>query len=232
MKTIFTLALVALLTSASVAQWSEQTSGVTSTLYSVSPIDNNNVWICGAAGKVLLTTNGGTNWAITSTPNATLDLYNIWGIDANNALVTGSSSSTTFVYKTVNGGANWTQVFTQSGGFIDGINGVSLVESSSIFMYGDPVGTRWSLWMSTNTGTTWDSTGWYLPKAGSEAGYNNALFVNRGPLNQTVIWFGTSNTRVYKWTNGTGFISQSTPGQANSLAISGQTYPEYPGQAA
>ncbi len=140
MKKIITLFLLALLTSASMAQWSEQTSGVTTTLYSVSAVDNNTVWICGAGGKVLRTTNGGTNWVLTTTPNATLDLYNIWGIDADNALVTGSSS-TAYVYKTVNGGANWTQVFSETGGFT---NVIIKISSSKYAILGDPVGGRWS----------------------------------------------------------------------------------------
>ncbi len=212
MKESITLFLLALLTSASMAQWSEQTSGVTTTLYSVSPIDNNTVWVCGASGKVLLTTNGGTNWVITASPNATLALYNIWGSDATTALVTGSAS-TTYVYKTTNAGANWTQVFSQAGGFIDAI--VEINPSGPQFvMIGDPVGGRWSVWYSSNGGSAWDSAGLYIPQAGSEAGYNNSAFKI-----EEYFWFGTNNTRVYRGHNGQNWISQPTPGQANSLAI-------------
>ena len=174
MKISFTLFLLALITSASVAQWSEQTSGVTSTLYSVSPVDNNVVWICGAGGKVLLTTNGGTNWVLTASPNATLALYNIWGIDSATAIVTGSST-TAYVYKTTNAGVNWTQVFSQTGGFIDAINGLSLVDPNALFMYGDPVSGRWSLWASSNGGSSWDSTGLFLPQAGQCGFYRDQL---------------------------------------------------------
>ncbi len=216
MKTALTLLVLVLLTSASVAQWSEQTSGVTTTLYSVSPVDNNTVWICGAGGKVLRTINGGTNWVLTASPNSALDLYNIWGIDATTAVVTGSSS-TTYVYRTTNGGANWTEEFSQAGGFINAINGVSLNDPNALFMTGDPVGGRWSLWVTTPTG--WDSTGFYLPQTGSETGYNNSICVRRGSFNETIIWFGTNNTKIYKWTSTTGWVSQPTPGQANILAI-------------
>lgn len=218
MKSVYTLLLVALFSIASEAQWSEQTSGVTSFLYSVSAVNNNTVWICGATGKVLLTTNGGTNWVITSTPNAALALYNIWGIDSTDALVTGSST-TTYVYRTTNAGANWTQVFSESGGFIDAINGLSLVNPDAIFMYGDPVGSRWSLWQSTDEGATWDSTGWYLPQAGTETGYNNSMYVYRAPYTNVKIWFGTNNTRIYKFNASQHGVSQPTTGQVNSLAI-------------
>jgi len=57
------LSIFSLLFSISVvnSQWSEQTSGVTTQLTSVSAIDANNAWICGYSGVVLRTTNGGLN---------------------------------------------------------------------------------------------------------------------------------------------------------------------------
>ncbi|RPI17458.1 MAG: T9SS C-terminal target domain-containing protein [Ignavibacteriae bacterium] len=214
-KIIYTLMFLAFVSMAN-AQWSEQTSGLTTTLYSVSAVDNDVVWICGAGGKVLRTINGGTNWNLTVSPNSSLDLYNIWGVDANIAYVTGSSS-TTYVYRTANGGGSWTQIFSQVGGFINAIHGVSLNEPEQMIMYGDPVGGRWSIWINNPGG--WDSTGFYLPQTGTETGYNNAMFAIRGPQSNTKIWFGTNNTRIYKWTLSTGWISQPTPGQVNSLAI-------------
>lgn len=216
MKTAITIFFLALFTSATVAQWSEQSSGVTSILYSVSAIDNNTAWICGAAGKVLLTTNSGTNWVIAASPNAALDLYNIWGIDATTALVTGSST-TTYVYKTTNAGVNWVQVFTQTGGFIDAI--VKIAGSSSGYaIIGDPVGGRWSLWGSDDNGSTWDSSGLYIPQAGSEAGYNNSAFSMFVGTHDYLL-FGTNNTRIYRGNPSQGWISQPTTGQTNSLAI-------------
>ncbi|MCI0448288.1 MAG: T9SS type A sorting domain-containing protein [Chlorobi bacterium] len=72
-------------------------------------------------------------------------------------------------------------------------------------MMGDPVGARWSLWRTTNSGASWDSTGLYLPQAGSEAGYNNCLSVAGSR-----IWFGTNNTRIYNTTNnGASWVIQN-----------------------
>jgi hypothetical protein len=221
-KLITVFFTVLLVTSLTYAQWTEQISGVANVLYSVSPVDNNIVWVCGSAGKVLLTTNGGTNWVVTPTPSATLALYNIWGISATTALVTGSSASATFVYKTTNSGANWTQVFTQTSGFIDGIAS-GLGNANNIFMYGDPVGNRWSLWFSTNTGSNWDSTGFYLAQAGSEAGYNNALFYYSNPsVLHDWVWFGTNNSRIYQGSfsqTSVSWVSEPTTGQTDILVI-------------
>ncbi len=209
---LFLLAAFYKLNSQVVATWSEQTSGVTTQLTSVSAADNNNVWICGYAGVVLRTTNGGTSWqSVASSPiPPTLDLHNIYAIDANTALVCGSGTSA-FVFKTINGGANWTQVFTQTGGFM---NALIMVNPVTGFMYGDPVGGRWSLWGTLNGGTSWDSTSLNLPQVGSEAGWNNAMFYDG-----TSIWFGTNNTRIYRTVNLLQWTAQATTGQLNSYAV-------------
>lgn len=202
-----------LVTGIASAQWTEQTSGVTTQLVSVSAPSDNYVWIAGYAGKVLRTTNGGTTWTAVTNPSAA-DNYNLYAIDSLTALVTASPSAT-FVYRTSNGGATWTQVFTQPGGFIDAI---WMTTPLNGFMYGDPTpaNTRWSLWKTTNGGVNWDSTGMYLPGVG-EAGWNNALY-----MQGTAIWFGTNTTHLYySPTNGvTGsWVSEATTAGGNEYAI-------------
>ncbi len=224
MKNVLTLILLVLITSVSAAQWSEQTSGVTTALESVCPIDNNTVWIAGASGKVLYTSNGGTTWIITTSPNPAIDMSNIFGVNSTTALVTGSSSSATFVYRTSNAGANWTQVFTQSGGFIDAI----IINDSSGWIYGDPVGGRWSIWLTLDQGVTWDSsrypTSFYIPQSGNETGWNNSMGAAGNPYGSGYIWFGTNNSRIYraKMVSGSGvmtWVAQPTSGIPNIYTI-------------
>ena len=196
--------------------WIEQTQPATGiSLNSISAYDDNNVWVCGNGGTVLRTTNGGTNWSsVGAAPiPTTLDLYNIFGTDANTALVTGSSASATFVFRTSNGGGTWTQVFTQNTGFIDAI---WMGNAAAGFMVGDPVGGRWSLWGTITGGVTWDSTQFYLPQAGSEGGYNNSFFFDN--TSQTV-WFGSNNTRIYRSTNLIIWNTEATTTQANSFSL-------------
>lgn len=193
--------------------WSEQTSGVTTQLTSVSVIDDNFAWVCGYSGRVLRTSNGGLNWiSVNSAPiPTTLDLHTIFGLDSVTALVGGSGTSS-FLFRTSNGGANWVQVFTESGGFI---NSVQMGNFFAGFMMGDPIGGRWSLWGTTNAGLTWDSSSFYLPQAGTEAGWNNAFFFDAS----AGVWFGTNNTRVYKSLTLVNWTTQPTTGQLNSYAI-------------
>jgi photosystem II stability/assembly factor-like uncharacterized protein len=193
--------------------WSEQTSGLTTQLTSISAIDANNVWVCGYSGRVLRTTNGGANWvSVNAAPiPLTLNLHSIYAIDSVTALVAGSGTSS-FLFRTTNGGTTWTQVFTETGGFI---NSVQMGNFFAGFMVGDPVGGRWSLWGTTTGGATWDSSSFYLPATGIDAGWNNSFYFDVA----AGVWFGTNNTRVYKSLTLVNWQTQVTTGQANSYAI-------------
>ena len=228
MKKLLLLVLAIAMSASVYAQtWVAQTSGVTTSLNCVSTVNANVAWIGGNGGVILLTTNGGTSWV--NKANATVganDVYAISAISATTCLVS-TSPAATFVFRTTDGGTTWAQVFTQTGGFIDDIR---FRDANTGFMYGDPVGSRWSLWKTTNSGATWDSTGLYLPQAASEAGWNNAMFIDGNN-----IWFGTNSTKVYKSTNfgATGsWTSAATTGTANSYSVAFNNNVGFSGQTA
>ena len=207
--------------------WTEVTTGVTTPLTSVSKYDPGNCWVCGSGGVVLRCSNLGYNWSNVSGNGlpSNISLVNIFGVSASTALTAGYIGSTTYVYKTSNSGANWSLVFTQANGFINGIwfNG-----SLNGFMTGDPVGGRWSLWKTSNGGTNWDSTGMYLLQRNGELGWNNSLY-RFG--NET--WFGTDKARIYhSTTGGAPWDSQLTGANSNIRTIFvKKDYPPYIGFA-
>jgi len=213
MKRLFLVVTLAFsFLSFSYAQWAPTSAtGITTAIRTISVVDDNIVWAGADGGPVLRTTNGGTNWAnVTGSPIGANGVFCIWGVDAQNALCTTSPSSGTFVYKTTNAGANWTQVFAQTGGFI---NAIWMTSATNGFMEGDPVQARWSLWKTTNGGTTWDSTGLYVPQVGSEAGWNNGIFIMG-----TNIWFNTSVAKIYySANNGTSWSPQTIPSAASAF---------------
>jgi hypothetical protein len=194
--------------------WSEQVSGVTTDLKSVSVVDGSAAWICGYSGVVLRTTNAGVNWINVSgngIPNTVL-LINIFGINQTTALTAGYISTTTFVYRTTNSGANWTQVFTQPNGFI---NAIWMTSNTNGLMQGDPAGSRWTLFKTTDGGANWDSSGMYLPQVGTEAGWNNSLWYRDNKF-----WFGTNNTKVYfSSNNGANWTGKSTSPEINGYSV-------------
>ena len=193
--------------------WSEQNSGTTVDLWTVSAADSNVAWIGGDSLKVLRTTNGGVNWSVISgiqgLTRAIIPIYNIFAIDANNAICAGSTAANTYVYKTTNGGANWTTVFSQSGGFIDNIY---MYSATNGFKNGDPVGGRFSLWKTTDGGNNWDSTGLYLPSSTGEYGVINNLFVDGSKF-----WMGIQGSfkDFYSTNYGSNWILQYPPDNVN-----------------
>ncbi len=186
------------------SQWVPQTSGTTSQLYSVSAVDNNIAWICGASGTVLRTTNGGDNWFNASSPPIVNDVYNIFGIDECTALVTRSTSTEALVWKTTNCGVTWIEVFNLPMGYI---NAIEIGPGGSGLMVGNPLFGKWSIWRTADYGTTWDSSGVFLTQAGTEAGHRNSLYASG-----TSYWFGTNNNRIYYTPNsGVTWTAQPTP---------------------
>jgi len=208
---MFTLFLIISASVKTEAQWQEQTSPVSVTLWTVSAVDKSVAWAGGDAGTVLRTTDGGTTWtSVGGGAIGTDPVYNIFGIDDMTALCTTSSSSSTFIYRTTDGGTTWTQVFTQAGGFLDAI---WMYDTNNGFVYGDPVSGNWELYKTTDGGQTWNAAN-PLPQNGSEAGWNNSMYVSGSS-----IYFGTNNSRVYYSSDmGDSWTPQTTP-QALSFAI-------------
>ena len=201
--------------------WTEENSGVSVQLNSIACFSNSRAWCCGNNGTVLkrlpvpsLWTNVGGN----GIPSA-IDLVNITSPssgDTNIALTTGTINDTTYVYRTTNSGANWVKVFSQLNGRINAILFPSVFSNTNVFMQGNPVGGRWSLWKSTNGGLNWDSAGLYLPQSGVETGWNNSMYYSGG----STLSFGTNNSRIYYSTNsGTSWSVQSTSPEINIYTI-------------
>jgi len=216
MKTfILSLFCIICFTGNTFAQWTEQSSGITTALYSVSAVDNYVAWACGENGVVLRTINSGDNWTATTSPDPLVGLYTIRGIDAMTALVAGASLTAGVAYKTIDGGLTWTQTFNQPGGFINSVtkfNGFPVCG-----MGGDPVGGRWSSFVSYDFGSTWDSTGLYHPALPGEAGWNNSFCQ---PYNVGFFsYFGTNNSRIYQPFGSGMTLTHLTPGLVNSMAI-------------
>ncbi len=193
------------------AQWQEQTSPTTNGLFTVSVVDNSVAWIGGDQGTVLRTTDGGATW--TNVGGGTIGtgpVYNIFGIDAQNAICTASPSAT-YMYRTTDGGATWTQVYTNASGFMDAI---WMFDANNGFAYGDPVGGNWELYNTTDGGATWTAAP-ALAQNGTEAGWNNAMYVSGSD-----IYFGTNNTRIYHSTDlGNSWTAQATTGNSNSYSV-------------
>jgi len=177
--------------------WTSQTSGVTTTLYSVKAVSQTVGWAAGASGVVRRTTDGGTTWvSVGGGRIGAQTIYNIEALDANTAFVT-TSPAATYIFRTTNGGTQWDTVFTQAGGFIDGIR---MFDATNGIALGDPVGVRWTIVRTTNGGANWTLDTVNAPLAiGAETSNQNGLCT----FGSNNIWFGaTLGGRIYRSTNG------------------------------
>ncbi len=194
--------------------WSPQTSGTTSQLYSISSVSNMIGWAAGIGAVVRRTTDGGITWG-NGNPNTGIingDIYNIFAWSANDAVCTTSPGGTR-IYKTTNGGTNWTQTYsnTNAAAFINAIKMISATEG---YATGDPVSGIWELLKTTDGGTTWTQMP-SAPAGTGEAGWNNAF-----QILGTNMWYGTNATKVYHSTNlGLNWTSAPTTRTVNSYAV-------------
>ncbi len=192
-------------------QWSAKTSGTSAALYAVSVVDTLRAWAAGDSGKVVRTTNGGTSWIASG--NLTDPVYNIWASSATTALAATNSPGSARIRRTITGGVVWATVYqdTNASAFIDAI---TMFDANNGYAVGDPVNGNWTLLRTSDGGVSWLSAG-TLPQASTEAGWNNAMSWS-GSQNG---WFGTTNSRVYRTTNGGSIWTAGTTAFTNSYAV-------------
>ncbi|MGD0215368.1 MAG: hypothetical protein ABSB87_19275 [Terriglobales bacterium] len=102
----------------------QQTSGVSELLITVSPVDSKVVWAAGTHGTFLLTTDGGDTWTSGIVKGAEwLQFRGVRGVSATEAylLSIGNKPTDFRIYKTEDAGATWTMQFENQlvGAFYD-----------------------------------------------------------------------------------------------------------------
>ncbi len=101
----FTLIVIIIITinTSGFSQWIFQNSGISTNLYSIYFLDENNGWITGAEGRILKTTNGGDNWQ--QIPSGTsFSLSFVKFFNESEGIVAGSGGT---IKKSSDGGNSW-----------------------------------------------------------------------------------------------------------------------------
>ncbi len=91
-----------------------QQSGTTQLLIAVSPVNSRVVWAAGAGGTYTVTTDGGSTWKSGVVPGAEgLQFRDVQGVSERVAYLmsVGDNTGDFRIYKTVDGGAQWTMQF-------------------------------------------------------------------------------------------------------------------------
>jgi hypothetical protein len=156
------------------AQWIEQYSGTTKTLWSFHFFNINKGIVIGENGTLITTSNGGQNW-VTYPTGINDNLRNIYFINDNTGFVLGFYN----LLRTTNGGNNW-QV-TNFPNVTSGLNSITFFNNNTGYLFSNSQNT----FISSNSGINW-SPATIIPN-----GYPSTYYCS-AKINDTLIVIGGS----------------------------------------
>jgi photosystem II stability/assembly factor-like uncharacterized protein len=133
------------------AQWYEQNSSTNEYLTSVFFIDENTGWACGSNGKIIKTTDGGTNW-FSQNSSTTVQLTEIQFINPNTGWACGYGG---IILSTTDGGVNWNSITLDDSSSISAIQFVNNLVGWIAVYY--PASSSSKIFKSTDGGYNWIS---------------------------------------------------------------------------
>src|SRR5579862_609875 len=175
--------------------WTAQVSGTKASLRGVSAVSARVVWASGTGGTYLRTADGGATWhAATVAGAGDLDFRSVHALDGRTAwLMSSGPGESSRIYKTEDGGAHWTLLFTNAdaGGFFDALR---FWDAHRGMVLGDPVDGQFVVLTTGDGGKSWQrrKPPSALRNEGAFAASNSCLVV-RG---KSEAWFGTGGASV------------------------------------
>ncbi|MBL4710288.1 MAG: hypothetical protein JKY48_17800 [Flavobacteriales bacterium] len=131
-----------------------QVSPVNTSIRGISILDSNIIWLSGAKGTILRTSNGGVSWEKLNPPDQdSLDFRDVEAFSENSALIT-SAGYPSRVYKTIDGGISWSLVHENldSAAFM---NSIAFKNQNEGIILGDQLGGRHLILKTNDQGETW-----------------------------------------------------------------------------
>ena len=197
----FSLLSVLLFAFPSCAQWQMQDAHTNADLRGIDSLGGGVAWASGSNGTVLRTEDAGFVWQLCAVPPgaAHLDFRGIQAFDNNIAVVMSSGKGDlSRIYKTTDGCQTWKRVFDnpEATGFFDAIHRVT---AHQIFVAGDPVRGKFSMYASRDAGDTWfeeDDPGLDAPATAGAFAASNSSLANLGPL--MLLGTGGPRAAVYR----------------------------------
>jgi photosystem II stability/assembly factor-like uncharacterized protein len=141
------------------AQWLLQNSGTDAEFRGISAASDSVVWAAGRNGTFARTVDGGATWRADTVPGATsLFFIDVHAVSDSVAYLLGTSfdGGLARIYKTRDGGARWTEVYSNGapGVFFDGL---AFWDSERGIAFSDPVDGAFLIISTANGGATWET---------------------------------------------------------------------------
>ncbi|MEO8666291.1 MAG: YCF48-related protein [Ignavibacteria bacterium] len=196
----------------------------------ISFINENTGWVVGYSGRVFRTTNGGLQFTQVYNFIEGNELRSTGFFDVNTGIIgTLFPDSTKILYRTTNGGMNWSAVNNISGRRPEGICGISVVTENIAYACGRYYGSG-RIIKTSDQGISWkvvfndsslartliDCYFWSPDSGIAVGGYNTSMFTNGNAVVLRTTDGGLSWQRVHKttrtgeWCWKISFISRST----------------------
>ncbi len=139
------------------AQWELQDSGIEASIRGIDAADDQVVWISGSGGQYSVTEDGGMNWRPGRVPGAdSLDFRDVEVFSKDLVyLMSIGPGSASRIYKTIDGGQNWTLQHQNKleKGFFDGF---AFWNEQEGILIGDPIDGKLYLLKTTDGGDNWN----------------------------------------------------------------------------
>lgn len=188
-------------------------SPVSSSIRGISCLDSTTIWLSGAKGTIIRSLDGGDTWKQLAPPdNDSLDFRDVEAFSKDEAII-ASAGYPSRVYRTVNGGENWSLVHENkdSAAFMNSIAFKSQYEG---FILGDQLNGRHLILHSEDKGVSWkriDSADVPkpLPIENGFAASGSCIAINKN--GNLFIGLGGEQTRVFSSLNGLKWSATTTP---------------------
>lgn len=206
-------------------------SPTTKSLRGISVLDASTMYMSGAGGTIIKTTDGGKNWIPLNAPdNDSLDYRSIHAFSKNTAIIV-SAGFPARVYKTSNSGESWKLVYenNDSAAFL---NSIAFKNEKEGIIMGDQLKGRHIILRTGNSGENWkriDTIDVPTPLKIENAFAASGSCIAVSKTGRFFIGFGGEHTRIFSSVNGYKWKAKTTPmfhGSASSgiysIAASGK----------
>jgi photosystem II stability/assembly factor-like uncharacterized protein len=135
------------------ATWNSVASPIGGSGKAVSAPNLNDVWAARYSNsQVIRSANGGSTWTSIPLPSPTAKTTSLSAIDGSNAWIVGSDGASNNIWRTIDGGANWTIACGGCSGS-SSLTDIYVVPGTTTGWATDTLGTVWA----TTNGTDWSS---------------------------------------------------------------------------